>query len=243
MTFALSAQHLSQKFGAKHALKDVSLNIAGGEFVALLGPNGAGKTTLYSLLTGLRPCSCGSIELFGHNLKQQRNQALQHLGIVFQQSTLDLDLTVEQNLIYHSALHGLSRAQRKASIDRELERMNLLDSRRRKVRSLNGGHRRRVEIARALLHQPGLLLLDEPTVGLDLDSRESLNQHVRSLCKERRIAVLWSTHLIDELSTRDRLLMLHNGCLKADGIASDLMAASHTDSLRQLFSHHTEVTP
>jgi ABC-2 type transport system ATP-binding protein len=164
--------------------------------------------------------------------------ARRQLGVVFQQSTLDLDLSVEQNLRYHAALHGLSRRQSDLRVEAELARQALTERRRERVRELNGGHRRRVEIARALLHEPRLLLLDEASVGLDPASRLALNQHLRSLCREQGISVLWTTHLLDEVQPSDDLLILHQGRLVASGQA-DALSLEHGGDLDSAFTRLT----
>lgn len=217
---ALDVSQLSFAYGPRQALDQVSLSLAPGRFAALLGPNGAGKSTLIALLTRLYDVQQGDIRVGGCSLRNAARAALRQLGVVFQQSTLDLDLSVEQNLHYHAALHGLSRRQGQARIDAELARQGLTERRRESVRALNGGHRRRVEIARALLHEPRLLLLDEASAGLDPASRLALNRHIRQLCQEQRLSVLWTTHLLDEVQADDQLLVLHQGRLVASGVAS-----------------------
>lgn len=217
---ALEVSQLSFAYGPRQALDQVSLSLAPGRFAALLGPNGAGKSTLIALLTRLYDLQQGDIRVGGCSLRNAARAALRQLGVVFQQSTLDLDLSVEQNLHYHAALHGLSRRQGQARIDAELARQGLTERRRESVRALNGGHRRRVEIARALLHGPRLLLLDEASAGLDPASRLALNRHIRQLCQEQRLSVLWTTHLLDEVQADDQLLILHQGRLVASGVAS-----------------------
>ncbi|MDD1149878.1 ATP-binding cassette domain-containing protein [Pseudomonas sp. TNT2022 ID357] len=219
---ALEVSQLSFAYGPRQALDQVSLSLAPGRFAALLGPNGAGKSTLIALLTRLYDLQQGDIRVGGCSLRNAARAALRQLGVVFQQSTLDLDLSVEQNLHYHAALHGLSRRQGQARIDAELARQGLSERRRDSVRALNGGHRRRVEIARALLHEPRLLLLDEASAGLDPDSRLALNRHIRQLCQEQRLSVLWTTHLLDEVQADDQLLILHQGRLVASGVASTI---------------------
>tara|TARA_R110000868_G_scaffold188512_3_gene431282 strand:+ start:13364 stop:14092 length:729 start_codon:yes stop_codon:yes gene_type:complete len=214
---ALQVESVSFVYGQREALQDLSFNVSAGSFSALLGPNGAGKSTLIALLTRLYDLQEGEIHIFGHSLRSAPRQALRQLGVVFQQSTLDLDLSVQQNLAYHAALHGLSKREALARIDEELARQQLDERRHEKVRALNGGHRRRVEIARALLHRPRLLLLDEASVGLDPASRLALNQHVRQLCAEHALAVLWTTHLLDEVEHHDELLILNRSRLVAQG--------------------------
>ena len=235
---ALQVNDLSFAYGQRQALRQIDFALAPGRFTALLGPNGAGKSTLIALLTRLYDVQQGEISVGGHSLRRAPRQALRQLGVVFQQSTLDLDLSVEQNLHYHAALHGLSRRDSQARIDLELTRQDLLERRREKVRALNGGHRRRVEIARALLHQPRLLLLDEASVGLDPASRLALNQHVRRLCLEDGISVLWTTHLLDEVHADDDLMILHQGQLVAAGVARQI-SATHGGELSTAFARLT----
>ncbi|MDP9536752.1 ABC transporter ATP-binding protein [Pseudomonas protegens] len=219
---ALEVSQLSFAYGPRQALDQVNLSLVPGRFAALLGPNGAGKSTLIALLTRLYDLQQGDIRVGGCSLRNAARAALRQLGVVFQQSTLDLDLSVEQNLHYHAALHGLSRRQGQARIDAELARQGLSERRRDSVRALNGGHRRRVEIARALLHEPRLLLLDEASAGLDPASRLALNRHIRQLCQEQRLSVLWTTHLLDEVQADDQLLILHQGRLVASGVAGTI---------------------
>ncbi len=219
---ALEVEDVGFSYGARRALDGVGFSLPAGHFCALLGPNGAGKSTLIALLSRLYDLQRGDIRVAGHSLRQQPRLALRQLGVVFQQSTLDLDLSVEQNLRYHAALHGMPRQLAAARIDEELARQNLGERRREAVRALNGGHRRRVEIARALLHRPRLLLLDEASAGLDPASRLALNQHVRTLCRDQGLSVLWTTHLLDEVQDDDDLLVLHQGQLVANGSAHEI---------------------
>jgi len=238
-TAALAIRGLSHWFGRRQALKEVSLRIEPGEFTVLLGLNGAGKTTLFSLATRLYDHRSGSIEVFGQPIRTHPSLGLARIGVVFQLPTLDLDLTVEQNLYYHAALHGLSRRVVAGRIARELERVGLGDRRREKVRQLSGGQRRRVEIARALLHEPSLLLLDEPTVGLDIASRQFLLDHVWRLCREQGLAVLWATHLIDEATDHARVVVLHEGRVLAEGPVPAVIAAAEASTMRAAFERLT----
>ncbi|NQD57659.1 ATP-binding cassette domain-containing protein [Pseudomonas sp. CM25] len=232
---ALEVSDVSFAYGPREALRQVGFSLAPGRFAALLGPNGAGKSTLIALLTRLYDLQQGDIRVGGCSLRDQPRAALRQLGVVFQQSTLDLDLSVEQNLRYHAALHGLSRRQSSLRVDAELARQGLGERRRDRVRELNIGHRRRVEIARALLHEPRLLLLDEASVGLDPASRLALNQHLRQLCREHDLSVLWTTHLLDEVQPHDDLLILHQGRLVASGTA-DSLSLAHGGDLDDAFA-------
>ncbi|MCV6598208.1 MAG: ATP-binding cassette domain-containing protein [Mangrovicoccus sp.] len=221
----LAVENLSYAYGPRKVLKNISFTVEQGAFCALLGPNGAGKSTLYALLTRLFTAPKGRIELAGMDLRQSPLAALAQIGVVFQQPTLDMDLTVEQNLHYFASLQGLVGNSSRNAITGALDVMSIADRRRTRVRDLNGGHRRRTEIARALLHRPQLLLLDEPTVGLDAAARDSLTAHIHGLCHSQNLTVLWATHLVDEVRPEDRLLILHQGKLLRDGIAGDIGGA------------------
>jgi ABC-2 type transport system ATP-binding protein len=216
-------------------LNDASFAIAPGEFTVLLGLNGAGKTTLFSLATRLYAQAEGTIRIFGIDIRDRTLDCLRLMGVVFQQPTLDLDLSVEQNLFYHCALHGLSHREASGRIAEEVARVGLAEQRREKARRLSGGQRRRVEIARALLHRPRLLLLDEPTVGLDIASRQFMLDHVRRLCREQDLAALWATHLIDEVGEDARVVVLHRGEVRAIGGVDQLINETRTSSMRAAF--------
>jgi ABC-2 type transport system ATP-binding protein len=232
---ALSVESLGHDFGARPALKGVSFTVQPGTFSVLLGLNGAGKTTLLSLVTRLYHARRGVIRVFGHDLRQEPSAALAAIGIVFQQLTLDLDLTVTENLRYHAALHGLSPRQGRVRSQAELARLDVGDRAHDRVRALSGGLRRRVEIARALIHEPRLLLLDEPTVGLDLAARQAILKHVRGLCRARGLAVLWATHLMDEVEAGDEVVLLHRGSVLRSSRADTILADAGTASMAEAF--------
>lgn len=236
---ALDVRGVSHRFGKRLALDNVSLAVEPGEYCALLGLNGAGKTTLFSLITRLYDNVSGSIEVQGHDVRRQPVRALQHLGVVFQNRTVDSDLTVLQNLTYHAALHGMSKAEGRDRGMAELERIGLADRASEKIRNLSGGQARRVEIARALVHRPSLLLLDEPTIGLDVGSRQDIQDHVRRLTAEDRLGVLWATHLMDEVQDSDSLVVLHQGKVMAAGIASGIVKKSGAGALKEAFTKMT----
>ena len=216
----LRVKGLSYSYGAKRALDNIAFEAKAGAFTALLGPNGAGKSTLFALLTRLISTPSGEIEIAGQSLSKNPGAALAALGVVFQQPTLDLDLTVRQNLSYFLALHGIAGRDAARRIGAALDTLSMADRAGEKVRALNGGHRRRAEIARALSHDPKVLLLDEPTVGLDAASRAAITEDVHALARDRGVTVLWATHLADEIDDDDRLLVLHRGKLLADTTAA-----------------------
>lgn len=228
---ALTVQNLTFSYGQKKALDNVNFQIHSGECTILLGANGAGKSTLFSLITHLYDTHSGKIELCGFDIQNQSRQALARLGVVFQQTTLDMDLTVLQNLRYHTALHGMSSKLANQRIQEELERLQMYERRGEKVRQLNGGHKRRVEIARALLHKPAILLLDEPTVGLDIPSRQGIVEYVHQLVSDEKIAVLWASHLVDEIYADDKLIVLSQGKIKAKGSVKEVLTETKSDNL------------
>jgi len=208
---ALRVSNVSHTFGRQRALDDVSLVVEPGCFVVLLGVNGACKTTLFSLVTRLHDNTSGQIEVLGHDMRRSPGPALAALGIVFQSRALDADLSVAQNLCYHAALHGMSRATALERVDEVLAQVDLCDLRDARVGHLSGGQARRAEIARALLHGPELVLLDEPTIGLDVQSRRAFVALVRRLVENTGIGVLWATHLLDEIAEDDQVVILHRG--------------------------------
>jgi ABC-2 type transport system ATP-binding protein len=219
----LVVQGLSFSYGAKAALSEVSLEVEKGAFCALLGPNGAGKTTLFALLTRLLVSRTGGrVGIAGEDLAHAPTRALSRLGIVFQQPTLDLDLTVAQNMRYFAGLHGLVGREAERRIAAALERLGMAERAGEKARALNSGHRRRTEIARALIHRPEVMLLDEPTVGLDAAARAAITAHVHALCRDEGLTVLWATHLTDEVDPADRLVILHRGRVLSDGTAGSI---------------------
>ncbi|SHM14591.1 ABC-2 type transport system ATP-binding protein [Paracoccus solventivorans] len=220
-TPALSVQNVSHSFGAFRALDDVSLTVPRGSFTALLGVNGAGKTTLFNLITRLYANRSGVIEVAGHDLRRDPGPALRRLGVVFQSRALDADLTVQQNLMYHAALHGIPRSKARARVAEVLAQVDLADKAGAKVSALSGGQVRRAEISRALIHRPELLLLDEATVGLDVKSRAEVLALTRRLIAEQGVSALWATHILDEIAPSDRLVILHRGRVLFAGLAQD----------------------
>ncbi len=232
---ALLLDNVVKTYGSIRALDGVSLRASAGEFIALLGPNGAGKTTLFQLLSGLYVPDSGRIEIVGQDMLRHPVPALAMLGIVFQQPTLDLELSVTGNLLFHAGLHGIPRAIARKRIENELARLGLAERAHDKTVQLSGGNRRRVELARALLHDPRVLLMDEPTVGLDPASRSDLLKLILSLRTDRSVAVLWATHLCDEVSGADRVIVLHRGKVLADTTPGRLVADCGVSTVEQAF--------
>jgi ABC-2 type transport system ATP-binding protein len=232
---ALKIEALSHSYGARLALDNVSFSVAPRAFCVLLGLNGAGKSTLFSLITRLFALRSGAIKLLGHDLSVEPRAALAELGVVFQSRTLDLDLSVGQNFRYHAALHGIGRREAAERSKKLLEAIGLADRIDDKVRNLSGGQMRRVEIARALLHKPRLLVLDEPTVGLDVGARADILKLVRGLIASEGMSVLWATHLTDEIAVTDDVIVLHKGVLRASGSVSELLATTGEHDMKHAF--------
>jgi ABC-2 type transport system ATP-binding protein len=241
MTPALSINNVSHSYGARQALIDVDFAVAPATFTALLGLNGAGKSTLFSLVTRLFGVQAGRISIFGHDIGQTPGEALRLMGVVFQPRTLDLDLSLAQNLLYHAALHGIGRRDARSRSEEVLTRIGLADRAGSKVRDLSGGQMRRLEIARALLHRPRLLLLDEATVGLDVKARADILTHVRQLVIEQGIGVLWATHLFDEIVPSDNLVILHQGRVLARGEVSRVVNDVGAQDVNSAFMRLTGV--
>jgi ABC-2 type transport system ATP-binding protein len=232
---ALLLDNVVKTYGAIRAVDGVSFTASAGEFIALLGPNGAGKTTLFQLLSGLFVPDSGRIEVMGHDMLRDPVPALAMLGIVFQQPTLDLELTVTGNLLFHAGLHGIPRAVARTRIEAELVRLGLAERAHDKTIQLSGGNRRRVELARALLHEPRVLLMDEATVGLDPASRSDLLKLMLTMRAERSVAVLWATHLCDEVADADRVIVLHRGKVLADTTPGEFIKSAGAATIEQAF--------
>ena len=222
MAPALEVAGVSFAYGQRTALEDVSFTAARGAFTALLGVNGAGKSTLVNLITRLFDAPEGRIAVCGHDVARAPSDALRRLGVVFQSRSLDANLTVRENLTYAGALHGMGRAEARARAEEALERVRLADRMGDKVRALSGGQQRRVEIARALMHRPDLLLCDEATAGLDIESRAAIVADAHALAAESGVGVLWATHLIDEIRPQDPVVVLHRGVVRASATAAEI---------------------
>ena len=232
---AFEVEGLGHRFGARRVLREISFAIGAGDFTVLLGLNGAGKTTLFSLATRLYASDEGVIRVFADDLRTRPSACLRQMGVVFQQPTLDLELSVTSNLLFHAGLHGIPRSIARTRIEKELARLGLADRAHDKTATLSGGNRRRIELARSLLHEPRVLLMDEATVGLDPASRSELLRSLLALRSERGVAVLWATHLCDEVSDADRVIVMHRGKVLSDTSPAELLVATGADSVEQAF--------
>ncbi len=239
----LSVKHISKHYGKRSALVDVSLELEAGSFCALLGPNGAGKSTLFQILTGLFRPDAGQVVVGGFSLARQSARVLSQLGVVFQQPSLDLQLTVRSNLLFHAALHGIPKAVAADRVAQQCEQMGLAGDLNRLVSELSGGTRRKVELVRALLHEPKVLLMDEATVGLDPKSRQDLLRAVRSVVQERACCVLWATHWVEEVAHADQVMVLHQGKVIAQGTPDAVRQVLGGETLESGFIAATSGSP
>ena len=214
---AIDVESLSHAYGSRTALRDISFRIVPGELYVFLGPNGGGKTTLFRVLSTLVPLQSGKVHVFDDDITSQLGNVRRHLGVVFQAASLDRKLTVEENLSQQAALYGLFGARYRQRRDEVLDQLGLQDRRQELTETLSGGLRRRVDLAKALLHQPRLLLLDEPSTGLDPAARSDLWQYLRRLKQEAGVTIVLTSHLLDEAERADRISILHEGQFVAEG--------------------------
>ncbi|WP_158807955.1 ATP-binding cassette domain-containing protein [Beijerinckia sp. L45] len=240
---AVAIRDLSKSYGRTKALDAVSFSVEPGEVAALLGLNGAGKSTLFQILTGLFVADAGSVAIFGHDLARAPIPALTAMGMVFQAAVLDVDLSVAQNLRFYAGLHGLRGKRADTEATAALGRFRIADLAGQKVRELSGGTRRKIEIARALMTRPPLLLLDEPSAGLDTQSRRDLVRDLVALAKDEGTAILWSTHLVDEVEAAAKVIVLHRGRVLADGTPAALAVQTNTATLEAAFLALTRAEP
>jgi ABC-2 type transport system ATP-binding protein len=240
MTVRLAVEGLTKRYGERIALDRLTLALDERSYVALLGPNGAGKSTLFQVLTGLFAADEGEARVAGHSLRSEPVAALREIGVVFQQMSLDLDLSVRRNLRFHADLQGLPGAIARDRIDTGCAMLGLqpadLD---RAVRELSGGNRRKVELVRALLHRPSVLLMDEPTVGLDPKSRRDLLAAIKADVAARGTTVLWATHLVEEAEQADRVIVLHKGKTLGDGTPGAVADSLGGGTLEEAFIRAT----
>ncbi len=212
---AIDARALGFRYGDREALSNVTFSIARGEFFGFLGPNGGGKTTLFKLLSTLVPIQSGSARMLGHDLAGETVAVRRRLGVVFQHPSLDGKLTVGENLAHHGHLYGITGRRLRERTAAMLELLKLSARERDRVETLSGGLQRRVELAKALLHEPELLLLDEPSTGLDPAARREFSNYLRHLRDQAGVTVVLTTHYMEEAERCDRIGILHQGRLVA----------------------------
>src|SRR5689334_17699181 len=228
---AVEIAHLAHRYGEREAIHDLSLSIAQREIFAVLGPNGSGKTTLFRVLSTLIPLQQGEVQILGHDLRREASAIRSQLGIVFQSPSIDKKLTVMENVIHHGRLYGLNGRELRNRADEMLTRLGLADRRSELVEQLSGGLRRRVELATGMLHRPRLLLLDEPSTGLDPGARSDLWQYLEQVRDADGVTVVLTTHLLEEAQRADRIAIMHKGELSALNTPSALQAAVGGDAI------------
>jgi ABC-2 type transport system ATP-binding protein len=239
----IRVEHVVKTFGDFTAVDDVSFTVQRGEIFAFLGPNGAGKTTTIRMLTSLLRPTSGTLELDGMSPATQQREVRRRFGVVFQDPSLDQDLTAFENMDLHGVLYGVPRAVRRERTETLLRLFELWDRRDSLVKEFSGGMRRRLEIARGLLHTPRILFLDEPTLGLDPQSRNHLWTHVRHLNETEHVTVFLTTHYMDEADrVADRIAIIDHGRIVAIGSSDELRARTGTTSLEDAFLALTGTT-
>jgi ABC-2 type transport system ATP-binding protein len=232
----ISVRNLTKRFGDLAAVQDVSFNVKKGEVFAFLGPNGAGKSTTIKMLTTLLAPSSGSVEIDGLDPAKHPNQVRKRIGIVFQDPSVDAELTAYENIEFHGVLYHVPKGVRRERIAMLLELFGLWDRRNHFVKEFSGGMRRRLEIARCLLHTPKIIFLDEPTLGLDPQTRHQLWTQVRRLNQEEEVTVFLTTHYMEEAErVADRIAIIDHGRIIAEGTAAELRASTQSESLEQAF--------
>jgi ABC-2 type transport system ATP-binding protein len=220
----IQVQNLTHRYGDRIALSNVNFEVQKGEVFGLLGPNGGGKSTLFRILSTMMAPTAGTAAIAGHDVTREPAAVRRHVGVVFQTQSLDKALTVEENLRAQGHLHGLSGAELRRRMEHAMEKLGLADRRRDLVETLSGGLRRRVEIAKALLHRPQVLLMDEASTGLDPAARRDLSRHVQRLREEEGVTILLTTHILEEAGLCDRLILLHQGKIVTQGTPRELCA-------------------
>jgi ABC-2 type transport system ATP-binding protein len=232
----IEVENLSKKFGDFEAVKGISFNVAQGSIFAFLGPNGAGKSTTIKMLTTLLEPTSGTIAINGHDPVKEPSAARHSFGIVFQDPSLDEDLTAWENLEFHGVLYSVPRELRRARIDELLAFVDLADRRNSPVKEFSGGMKRRLEIARGLLHHPKIIFLDEPTLGLDPQTRNHLWSYLQKLNKEEGITVFFTTHYMEEADKiAHEIAIIDHGVIVSRGSGADLKKQTGKSTLEEAF--------
>ncbi len=239
---SIEVERLVKSYGKFEAVKEVSFNVQEGEIFGFLGPNGAGKTTTINVLcTLLRPTS-GSARVNGYNVTREKNDVRRSIGLVFQDTTLDDYLSAEQNLLFHSYAYGVPRAERQERMKQLLTLVDLWDRRKGKTRTYSGGMKRRLEIVRGLIHHPRVLFLDEPTLGLDPQTRRYIWDYVQDIRQKENITIFLTTHYMDEAENCDRIAVIDDGKIVAidtpaklkDAVGVDLVSLKTPDNIKAI---------
>ncbi len=232
----IEVTHLSKNFKEFSAVDDISFSVPKGEIYAFLGPNGAGKSTTIKMLTTLLRPTKGSVRVAGVDVLQKPSEARRLFSVMFQESSLDDELTAYENLEFHGVLYGVPRALRHERIDELLEMVELSKRRNHMVKGFSGGMKRRLEIARGLLHHPSILFLDEPTVGLDPQTRNHLWEYVHTLNTSESITVFFTTHYLDEVDQHANLVsIIDHGVIIADGTVDSIKKETHADTMEEAY--------
>lgn len=228
---AITIESVTYKYGERVALDNLSFDVQPGEIFGLLGPNGGGKTTLFKLLTTLMPVQTGELSVAGFNVRTQPDDVRRSIGVTFQSPSVDIKLTVRENIVYQGRLYGLSGSVLRDRVNEQMERFQIADRAGDIVQTLSGGLKRRVEIAKSLLHNPQVLLLDEPSTGLDPGARFDLWRALQSLRADSGVTVLVTTHLMEEAEKCDCLAILDHGRLAALGTPDELRSGIGGDCI------------
>lgn len=232
----LSVQFLTKKFDDLTAVNNISFNVEAGSIFAFLGPNGAGKSTTIKMLTTVLKPTSGEISINGFNALKEQDKARASFGIVFQDHSLDEELTGYENVVYHAVIYKVPKKERAERIQKALEIVGLWDRREDYVKKYSGGMKRRLEIARALVHYPKILFLDEPTVGLDPQTRRSIWDHIRDLNKERKMTIFLTTHYMEEAEAiADQIAIIDHGKIIESGTVEEIKKRTESESLEEAF--------
>jgi ABC-2 type transport system ATP-binding protein len=232
----IKVEDLTKSFGDFTAVKGINFSVKQGEIFAFLGPNGAGKSTTIKMLTTLLKPTSGTVMLAGHNVTSDKDAARRSFGIVFQDPSLDDELTAYENMELHAVLYHIDRKQMKQRIEELLDMVELMPRRDSKVKTFSGGMKRRLEIARGLLHHPHVLFLDEPTLGLDTQTRNLLWEHVQMLNKTEKMTIFFTTHYLEEAAmVADRIAIIDHGQIITMGTTAELLKETKTKTLEEAY--------
>jgi len=233
---AIDVKELTKKFNNFTAVDNISFQVNKGEIFAFLGPNGAGKSTTIKMMTTVLSPTKGSIHIDSFDAFNQKNKVRESIGVIFQDHTLDDDLTAYENLYYHAVLYKIPESERLKKIEEMLTYVGLFERKNELVKSFSGGMKRRVEIARGLLHSPKILFLDEPTIGLDVQTRAFLWNHIKKINNEQGITIFFTTHNMDEAEKiATKIAIIDKGKILIQGTSKEIKEFTKTDSLENAF--------